>query len=159
MSDYVKCFYCDGGLCNWELGDDPWIEHAKWFPDCEFVQLNKSRIFVEDCKRMVDSESEGRGSSSRSTSESDPEIYSCSGSDSEDDSNIDTLGLRAVNQWMNTDIVIQLIDLSAFPIDVIKTVLTKRWYEERKPFTSFAHLYDAVSQYKNEDSIRTQKYY
>uniref|UniRef100_A0A3Q3KPZ8 RING-type E3 ubiquitin transferase n=1 Tax=Monopterus albus TaxID=43700 RepID=A0A3Q3KPZ8_MONAL len=30
--DNVKCFYCDGGLQNWEPGDDPWQEHAKWFP-------------------------------------------------------------------------------------------------------------------------------
>uniref|UniRef100_A0A8C5DZ77 RING-type E3 ubiquitin transferase n=1 Tax=Gouania willdenowi TaxID=441366 RepID=A0A8C5DZ77_GOUWI len=30
--DNVKCFFCDGGLRNWEPGDDPWQEHAKWFP-------------------------------------------------------------------------------------------------------------------------------
>ena len=24
--DHVKCFYCDGGLRNWEVGDDPWFE-------------------------------------------------------------------------------------------------------------------------------------
>lgn len=30
--DNVRCFHCDGGLRNWELGDDPWMEHAKWFP-------------------------------------------------------------------------------------------------------------------------------
>ncbi|KAK3518487.1 hypothetical protein QTP70_001479 [Hemibagrus guttatus] len=31
-SDNVKCFFCDGSLRNWEPGDDPWQEHAKWFP-------------------------------------------------------------------------------------------------------------------------------
>lgn len=31
-NDDVKCFCCDGGLRCWESGDDPWIEHAKWFP-------------------------------------------------------------------------------------------------------------------------------
>ncbi|XP_078525073.1 baculoviral IAP repeat-containing protein 7-B-like [Lissotriton helveticus] len=36
--DHVKCFYCDGGLRNWEVDDDPLIQHAKWFPRCEFVQ-------------------------------------------------------------------------------------------------------------------------
>ncbi|KAG7257631.1 hypothetical protein CRUP_018386 [Coryphaenoides rupestris] len=30
--DNVKCYFCDGGLRNWEPGDDPWQEHAKWFP-------------------------------------------------------------------------------------------------------------------------------
>ena len=31
-NDDVKCFCCDGGLRCWESGDDPWVEHAKWFP-------------------------------------------------------------------------------------------------------------------------------
>ncbi|XP_048449288.1 inhibitor of apoptosis protein-like [Rhincodon typus] len=32
QNDDVKCYYCDGGLRSWEAGDDPWVEHAKWFP-------------------------------------------------------------------------------------------------------------------------------
>jgi len=43
ISDHVKCFYCDGGLRNWESSDDPWAEHARWFPQCPFVLLNKGR--------------------------------------------------------------------------------------------------------------------
>ncbi|XP_045152905.1 baculoviral IAP repeat-containing protein 7 isoform X2 [Echinops telfairi] len=30
--DKVRCFFCCGGLQSWERGDDPWTEHAKWFP-------------------------------------------------------------------------------------------------------------------------------
>ena len=30
--DRVKCWYCNGGLQNWEPMDEPWKEHAKWFP-------------------------------------------------------------------------------------------------------------------------------
>jgi len=30
--DRVKCWYCNGGLQNWEPNDNPWKEHAKWFP-------------------------------------------------------------------------------------------------------------------------------
>ena len=30
--DRVKCWYCNGGLQNWEQEDEPWTEHAKWFP-------------------------------------------------------------------------------------------------------------------------------
>lgn len=46
--DYTKCFHCDGGLCNWERGDDPWEEHARWFPKCQFVLLSKGDAFVRD---------------------------------------------------------------------------------------------------------------
>ncbi len=31
LSDQVKCFYCDGGLRNWQPHDEPWTEHARWF--------------------------------------------------------------------------------------------------------------------------------
>ncbi|CAH2296956.1 baculoviral IAP repeat-containing 1 [Pelobates cultripes] len=36
--DSVQCFSCGGCLCHWEENDDPWREHAKWFPWCNFLQ-------------------------------------------------------------------------------------------------------------------------
>ncbi|XP_069495171.1 inhibitor of apoptosis protein-like isoform X3 [Ambystoma mexicanum] len=45
-NDDVKCFCCDGGLRCWESGDDPWIEHAKWFPRCEYLLMIKKQEFV-----------------------------------------------------------------------------------------------------------------
>ena len=32
QQDKVRCFFCYGGLQSWEQGDDPWTEHARWFP-------------------------------------------------------------------------------------------------------------------------------
>jgi hypothetical protein len=54
ISDHVKCFYCDGGLRNWEESDDPWAEHSRWFPQCPFVLLNKGR----DDKKKQESKKE-----------------------------------------------------------------------------------------------------
>lgn len=45
-NDDVKCFCCDGGLRCWESGDNPWIEHAKWFPRCEYLLHVKGGEFV-----------------------------------------------------------------------------------------------------------------
>ncbi|MEE6472887.1 hypothetical protein FKM82_009766 [Ascaphus truei] len=45
-NDDVKCFCCDGGLRCWESGDDPWVEHAKWFPRCEYLLRIKGQDFV-----------------------------------------------------------------------------------------------------------------
>lgn len=39
MDDQVRCFHCNGGLRSWQKEDDPWYEHAKWFPKCQFVQV------------------------------------------------------------------------------------------------------------------------
>ncbi|XP_062342175.1 baculoviral IAP repeat-containing protein 2 isoform X2 [Osmerus eperlanus] len=46
-NDDVKCFCCDGGLRCWESGDDPWVEHAKWFPRCEYLLQEKGQEFVQ----------------------------------------------------------------------------------------------------------------
>jgi len=47
IRDKVKCWYCNGGLQNWALNDNPWFEHAKWIPTCEFVLRNKGPEFIE----------------------------------------------------------------------------------------------------------------
>ncbi|XP_064627092.1 baculoviral IAP repeat-containing protein 3-like isoform X2 [Lineus longissimus] len=45
-SDNVRCFHCDGGLRNWLDSDLPWVEHAKWFPRCGYLQRVKGVEFV-----------------------------------------------------------------------------------------------------------------
>jgi len=47
-NDRVKCWYCNGGLQNWDRFDNPWFEHAKWFPQCEFFLQQKGPDFVEN---------------------------------------------------------------------------------------------------------------
>ena len=46
--DRVKCWFCNGGLQNWEFNDEPWYEHAKWFPSCEFLLEKKGQEFVRN---------------------------------------------------------------------------------------------------------------
>ncbi|XP_070190664.1 baculoviral IAP repeat-containing protein 7-B-like [Littorina saxatilis] len=48
--DKVKCFHCDVLLYNWDPEDDPFVEHARWFPDCEYIRLVKGEDFVRDVK-------------------------------------------------------------------------------------------------------------
>ncbi|XP_055890068.1 baculoviral IAP repeat-containing protein 7-like [Biomphalaria glabrata] len=51
--DSVKCFFCDGGLRNWEPNDDPWREHARWFPRCQYVKQSKGLAFIENVLKDV----------------------------------------------------------------------------------------------------------
>ncbi|XP_008108386.1 baculoviral IAP repeat-containing protein 7 isoform X2 [Anolis carolinensis] len=57
--DYVLCFYCDGALRNWERGDDPWMEHARWFPRCEFLLQSRGRDFINSIQDSYFSTLEG----------------------------------------------------------------------------------------------------
>ncbi|KAH9505032.1 hypothetical protein Btru_061476 [Bulinus truncatus] len=54
--DCARCFYCGGGLRNWEDEDDVWIEHARWFPRCAYIRgkLGQNVIdIVQDlCKQF-----------------------------------------------------------------------------------------------------------
>ncbi|XP_011298332.1 apoptosis 2 inhibitor [Fopius arisanus] len=47
--DQVRCFHCDGGLHNWEADDDPWTEHARWFPKCGYVAMVRGQEFIRHC--------------------------------------------------------------------------------------------------------------
>ncbi|XP_075373490.1 baculoviral IAP repeat-containing protein 7 isoform X1 [Mycteria americana] len=55
QGDVVRCFYCDGGVRNWSFGDDPWREHAKWYPGCEFLLRSRGREFVSGVQESFSS--------------------------------------------------------------------------------------------------------
>ena len=40
LSDHVRCYHCGGGLRNWEIDDDPWELHAKFYPQCLFIKIH-----------------------------------------------------------------------------------------------------------------------
>ncbi|KAI8745479.1 baculoviral IAP repeat-containing protein 2 isoform X1 [Biomphalaria glabrata] len=45
--DCARCFYCGGGLRNWEDEDDVWVEHARWFPKCAYIRQQMGQVFVD----------------------------------------------------------------------------------------------------------------
>jgi hypothetical protein len=45
--DAVFCFFCGMGLKEWEKGDTAWGEHARWSPDCTYVNDVKGQEFIE----------------------------------------------------------------------------------------------------------------
>lgn len=46
VGDAVRCYHCGGGLRNWEPGDNPWCEHAKWYSTCPHVHFIKGQSFI-----------------------------------------------------------------------------------------------------------------
>ncbi|XP_021365133.1 baculoviral IAP repeat-containing protein 3-like [Mizuhopecten yessoensis] len=57
-TDTVRCHYCDGGLREWEPNDDPWTEHARWFPFCKFVIKVKGLSFIQAAALEEDNDRE-----------------------------------------------------------------------------------------------------
>ncbi|XP_052808888.1 baculoviral IAP repeat-containing protein 7-B-like isoform X2 [Mya arenaria] len=54
VGDLVRCFACDGGLRQWDAGEDPWIEHCRSFPACPFARKTKGHEFIELIQASVD---------------------------------------------------------------------------------------------------------
>jgi len=54
VDDVVRCHYCDGGLRNWESGDDPWEEHARWFPFCKYIIKMKGKEYIDSIRRKYE---------------------------------------------------------------------------------------------------------
>src|SRR5439155_26707357 len=46
LRDHVRCFYCGIYLGDWEPLDDPITDHARWAPECGYIQLVKGEAFV-----------------------------------------------------------------------------------------------------------------
>ncbi|XP_074863529.1 E3 ubiquitin-protein ligase XIAP [Carettochelys insculpta] len=44
--DNVVCFHCGGGLQEWQQNEDPWEQHAKWFPGCKYLVQEKGQDFI-----------------------------------------------------------------------------------------------------------------
>ncbi|XP_072270515.1 baculoviral IAP repeat-containing protein 7 isoform X1 [Pyxicephalus adspersus] len=73
--DNVRCFHCDGELRNWERGDDPWREHAKWFPRCEFLVQSMGPAYIRSVQDAIGNSPENLPESLR-TSERSPSTQS-----------------------------------------------------------------------------------
>lgn len=48
VGDLVRCFQCGIGLRNWGAGDDPWIEHAKVYKWCKYLEDEKGKDFIQE---------------------------------------------------------------------------------------------------------------
>ncbi|XP_054853030.1 E3 ubiquitin-protein ligase XIAP [Eublepharis macularius] len=47
-ADNVLCFHCGGGLRQWRADDDPWEQHAQWFPGCNYLLEQKGQDYVNN---------------------------------------------------------------------------------------------------------------
>ncbi|XP_033922466.1 baculoviral IAP repeat-containing protein 7 [Melopsittacus undulatus] len=49
----LKCFHCNGSVRICQLEADPWREHAKRFPRCEFLLQSRGREFVSSVQESL----------------------------------------------------------------------------------------------------------
>lgn len=50
--DCARCFYCGGGLRNWDENDNVFVEHARWFPKCGFIRQKVGQAFIDAVQKL-----------------------------------------------------------------------------------------------------------
>ncbi|KAK7107413.1 E3 ubiquitin-protein ligase XIAP-like [Littorina saxatilis] len=53
-ADCSRCFFCGGGLKSWDPPDNPWVEHARWFPRCAYVRQCQGQDFIDVVQELND---------------------------------------------------------------------------------------------------------
>ncbi|XP_041364744.1 baculoviral IAP repeat-containing protein 2-like isoform X2 [Gigantopelta aegis] len=54
ISDKVVCFACGFGLRKWRPSAEPWVEHARHSPDCQFVKEKKGEEFIRQAAAVTE---------------------------------------------------------------------------------------------------------
>lgn len=52
-ADQVRCFYCSVTVRDWEEGDDPWREHARWFPSCLYLVYVMGQEYIDSVRHST----------------------------------------------------------------------------------------------------------
>lgn len=47
VNDKAACFSCGGVIEDWEIYDDPWLQHVQNFPDCFYLNAVKGKYYVD----------------------------------------------------------------------------------------------------------------
>ncbi|XP_076037223.1 baculoviral IAP repeat-containing protein 7-like [Oratosquilla oratoria] len=136
LSDHVRCFHCGGGLRNWENDDEAWEEHARWYPDCNFVLLKKGQDFINKFQPPPQP-SKGGATSANSSKSIDGVI-----SDAE------------LERLLQLDIARAAMNMG-FPPATVKATLRRKLEQTGTPFFSLETCIEAVLQYMEEETRQT----
>ncbi|XP_060589383.1 baculoviral IAP repeat-containing protein 3-like isoform X2 [Ruditapes philippinarum] len=141
FNDNVKCFYCDGGLRNWETGDEPWEEHARWFPKCPFVVQVKGQEFINNVLREKGVE---LPASIQTVAPANREQQSTGKYRIEE---------REIRARMDSPNIRKVLELG-FSRDVVMNTLRKRLRETGDDFPSITTLMEAIYKEEAEETRR-----
>ncbi|XP_078492411.1 zinc finger protein [Ciona intestinalis] len=152
--DRVKCWYCNGGLQNWDPDDEPWTEHAKWFPTCEFLIRSKGPDFVHhmvslypNLPRPILQTARGANGNQSSGTSSAPVII---------DPQAEKRKLREkLNLEMERDIVKCVKDMG-FELKNIRLCVKRKLEKENIGFSSAQQLIDEIFKLNLDEEVEEE---
>lgn len=145
LSDHVRCFHCGNGLRNWESDDQPWNEHARWYPDCSFVILKKGQEFIDKVQRerpqYLRSQPYAKTVRANTPSSSATPARTI-------------VSENELDHLMELDIIRAVVAMG-FPQDKVRAALRRKLEQTGLPFFSLEPCIEAVLQYMEEETRLT----
>ena len=173
--DRLKCFYCNGGLQHWQFHEDPWVEHSKWYPNCEYLIRKRGLSFVENVveqfpdinrPKMLPPPSTSRNPNSPPSPNSfnshslSPRpsvtqtvrsaVIACDEIPRSSSSNHFTSSRRSFAEAMNSTVVKLAIELG-FEKDLIEKVVKQKIEKSKENYTTLSNMVDDLQ--KEEASL------
>lgn len=135
LSDHVRCFHCGNGLRNWEKDDDPWEEHARWYPECNYVLVKKGQEFIDKVRR-----------------EKPPYLRSQPANKASSSAGVHTnITEQELNPLMELDIIKATLAMG-FPSDKVRSALRRKLEQTGLPFLRLETCIEAVLLYMEEET-------
>ncbi|XP_065341914.1 baculoviral IAP repeat-containing protein 7-B-like [Cloeon dipterum] len=75
--DRAICFHCNLGLKDWDLNDDPFIQHCKWNSSCQYLLMRKGQDFVEKVLRSAKNKEEIANAPTKRCTDGDIHCLNC----------------------------------------------------------------------------------
>ncbi|XP_071964021.1 putative inhibitor of apoptosis isoform X2 [Antedon mediterranea] len=145
----TKCFYCGGGLRSWGINDDPWVEHAKWFPKCEWLIQKKGKHFIQKVQRdfpnlkmpLSDQSQQKQRNQQKPSQQRNQQKPSQHTSKKQ----------TTLQDAMHSKYVLQILEMG-YDIKQVEKVVQRRLKSTGDNFNSAAELFDAVMMAENDES-------
>lgn len=117
IGEYTKCFYCDGAVNGWDKCQNPWVEHAIRFPECDFLSLNKGQNFINSCRKQFSEETTNFLSFREQK-----------------------LADFIITQWLQQPIIESLLKVEFFSEEKLREILQIRWMRKHCPYDDLQEL-------------------
>ena len=132
IKDMVKCFFCNGGLKNWDHNDDPYQDHVRWFPKCQFIRQLMGAEYVEQVREKYKNMDSGftneyiNSANSNNNNKLNGSILSRSGSSLSTNDKRNTrrpVSPRTLNSRLDMHIVRKIVDTNLITRDSLKQAI------------------------------------
>ncbi|XP_046545605.1 LOW QUALITY PROTEIN: baculoviral IAP repeat-containing protein 7-like [Haliotis rubra] len=159
FGDSVKCFFCDGGLAHLGAGDDPWAEHARWFPRCPYVAASRGESFIQTALGGREPTTSTSDNSTSSTSEQTHNgrniIFQAATITATRKKAVQTLDPRELSARMDSPMVQTVLKMD-IPRDRVAKAIQNRLQETGDDFASIEALMESIFQLPDEEQSAPQ---